>query len=125
VERFFGQRMKKMEARVTHRELKNVILLRLVLFTNPVLNWALGISGVRYRNMIIGTMIGVLPGVVILTWLSSDLVDFINTGTARSLVKHWQLLIPLVLAMALFRGNWFFDRLEKMHKAPATGEPVP
>jgi uncharacterized membrane protein YdjX (TVP38/TMEM64 family) len=91
-----------------------VILLRLVLFMNPVLNWALGISGVRYGNMLLGTLIGTLPGVILLTWLSSELIGVIQGGAARSLLRHWQLLIPLVLAIALLRGNWFFDRLDKM-----------
>ena len=112
--RFRGQRLQRIEERLARRELVNVILLRLVLFMNPVLNWALGLSGVRYRNMLLGTLIGIAPAVLLLTWLSGELVEFVQTGNARALLKHPALLIPLILALALFRGNWLFERFERM-----------
>ncbi|MFH0907929.1 MAG: VTT domain-containing protein [bacterium] len=117
VERLMGRRMQAIEARISRRELVNVILLRLVLFMNPVLNWALGISGVRYRNVLLGTLIGVAPAVFLLTWLSGELIEFVQTGNARSLLEHPALLIPVILAFALFRGNWLFERFQKMHRS--------
>jgi len=119
VEKLFGKRMRDMEARITQRELLNVTMLRLVLFMNPLLNWALGISGVRYRNVLLGTMIGVAPGILVLVWLSGELLNFVTTGSSFNPLKYPQLLIPLVIAVVLFRSRWFFDRFDKMRGTTA------
>ena len=115
-----GRRWKKIESRMSERELLNVVLLRLVLFMNPALNWALGLSGVSYRNALLGTLIGTAPWVVLLTWMSKEIVGFVQSGNVMGMFKHPMLLIPIALALVLLRGNWLFDRLDKMrHPAPA------
>lgn len=126
VQRLMGRRMEKIEARFSQRELMNVILLRLVLFTNPALNWALGLSGIRYRNLLLGTVLGTAPAIILLGWLSGELVEFVQSGTSSRLLKHPVLLIPIILAAALFRGNWLFDRMARMkHGTPAAHPPAP
>lgn len=117
VERMFGSRMRKMEEKFARRELLNVIMLRLVLIMNPLLNWALGISGVRFRNVLIGTVVGCAPAILLLVWMSAELIDFATGSGSLNLLKHPELLIPLVLAVVLFRSRWFFDRFDRMRGA--------
>ncbi len=52
-------------ARLHGRPIRSVILLRLMFQTLPALNYALALSGVRFRNYMIGTMLGLpLPVIV-------------------------------------------------------------
>jgi uncharacterized membrane protein YdjX (TVP38/TMEM64 family) len=55
------------------RPLLSVALLRLVLQLNPVVNSALALSGIRYRDYILGSLIGFTPTILILAFLADRL----------------------------------------------------
>jgi uncharacterized membrane protein YdjX (TVP38/TMEM64 family) len=42
-----------------HQPLKSIILIRLVFFMAPLINFALGLSSIRYRDFIIGSLLGI------------------------------------------------------------------
>ncbi len=54
---------KKMLAQLETHPLRAVIVLRLVLFMLPALNYALALSPVRFRDYLVGSAIGITPGI--------------------------------------------------------------
>jgi len=117
VQRLLGGRLAALEARLARRELVGVIMLRLVLFMNPVLNWVLGLSAVRYRNLICGTLAGATPGIVLLAWLSGEFLGLLQSGGSLNPLRTPQLLVPLLLAVLLFGVVRRLDRLDRPQAA--------
>lgn len=50
--------LKKTLARINHSPIKSVIILRLIFQTFPPVNYGLALSGVKFREYFIGTLIG-------------------------------------------------------------------
>ena len=78
-----------------------MIGLRLVLFLAPWVHWLLGASRVSFREFFLGSAIGLLPGIALVTLVG------------RSAIEHWDGLRPwalgagaLVLAFELARRLW-------------------
>jgi uncharacterized membrane protein YdjX (TVP38/TMEM64 family) len=109
VKRLFGTRLERIERRLARRELVNVILIRLVLYMNPVSNWLLSVSGIRYRNLILGTLLGAGPGILLNVWLAGVVLEYLRSGSTSAL-EHWQWLIPVGLAALLLVSMRIWDR---------------
>lgn len=73
-----------------------VLGLRLVLFLAPPLNWALGASRVPTRDYLLGTAVGVVPGLFIAVTLGDAL------GNTTSSAELWRLeiVLPALLIVA-------------------------
>jgi uncharacterized membrane protein YdjX (TVP38/TMEM64 family) len=56
-------RLGALDGRLERHGFRTVLLLRLVLFLAPPLNWALGVSRVRTRDYVGATALGVVPGI--------------------------------------------------------------
>ena len=84
-------RLRAVQSAVGSHGLKIVILLRLSpIFPYNVLNYALGVSGIRLRDYLLGSFVGMLPGAVMYTYIGSLLgdvaavsVDAVDAGLAR------------------------------------------
>jgi uncharacterized membrane protein YdjX (TVP38/TMEM64 family) len=61
VDRF--PRLGALDGRLERHGFRTVLVLRLVLFLAPPLNWALGVSRVRTRDYVGATALGVVPGI--------------------------------------------------------------
>ncbi|MFI5316201.1 MAG: TVP38/TMEM64 family protein [Myxococcota bacterium] len=93
------ERMLRYESRLESHGLQTVIALRLVLFLSPTVHWLLGASRVSYRDYLVGSAIGLAPGVIL----------FALVG--RQAFQHWDAVRPwalaalaLGLAVAVARG---------------------
>jgi uncharacterized membrane protein YdjX (TVP38/TMEM64 family) len=117
VQRLFGRRLEKLEARLSRRELMNIVMLRLVLFMNPAFNWVLGLSGIRYRNLLLGTLLGAGPGIILLAWLLGTFTELLESGASLDPLQTPQLLVPLVLAVVLFGVVRVVDRFYQRRQA--------
>jgi len=76
-----------------------VILLRLVFGQLPPADWLLGVSKVSTRNFLIGTGIGIIPGVVLFVVAGGGMIDYLadmSTGTRR-------VVIGVVLVLVILR----------------------
>lgn len=56
--------------------LKAVIMIRLTTFIHPVVHWVLGASPIRLPVFLIGTAIGILPGVTAIVFLGQTFVNW-------------------------------------------------
>ncbi len=69
------ERLLRYEARLVTHGLTTVIALRLVLFLAPAAHWLLGASRVSFRDFLLGTAIGIAPGVIALVLLGRQAFD--------------------------------------------------
>jgi MYXO-CTERM domain-containing protein len=93
----------KLEARLATHGIRTVTYLRILFWLAPWLNMGLGLTRVRFRDYIIGTALGVLPAVLLLTTVFHDVVAGGRSPTSVSFV------LPIVGLLALF-GFAFWRR---------------
>jgi uncharacterized membrane protein YdjX (TVP38/TMEM64 family) len=83
------ERLRGLDDRLAENGLREVIVVRLVTFMLPAAHWVLGVSKARTRDLVLGTAIGLLPGVVL------------AVVVGQSLAEHWEAWRPWVIAGAV------------------------
>lgn len=84
------------DERLAHGGLKEVTLLRVATGQLPPADWLLGVSKVRWAPFLIGTAIGIIPGIILVVTVGASVLD--------SLTDRPLLLVGLVaLAIGLTR----------------------
>lgn len=87
------KKLKEYDGKINENGLLIVILLRLMpLFPFNGLNLALGLTKVKLRDYIMGTVVGIIPGVFVLTFLGGSLDN----------LKSPKFIIAILLFIALF-----------------------
>ena len=110
VKQLFGEALEKLEKLLTRRELVNVIVVRLVLYMNPATNWLLSVSGVRYRNLMLGTLLGAGPGILINIWLAGAVVEYFQARERTgSLDARWLVAVAAAV-LSFFALRWWGRR---------------
>jgi uncharacterized membrane protein YdjX (TVP38/TMEM64 family) len=103
-----GARFERLDRRLSARGFRAVLLIRLVpLFPFNAVNYALGLTGVRLRDYVLATTVGILPATFAFVALGSSLSDPASPGFALSLA--------MVLALAV--GAPLGDRLRRRRGA--------
>lgn len=112
VQRRLPSGIRRLDDRLATRGFRTVLLLRLIFFTAPSLQFALGVSRVRVGPFLGGTILGVLPFTALVTLLGVQ----INAWLTKHPIASWPwdrfapLIIVLVLALAaaalLFIRSW-------------------
>ena len=69
-------RIRKLDERLANDGFRTVTLLRLVFYTMPALQLALGVSSVRVRPFVWGTALGVVPFTALMTFFGTGLSAF-------------------------------------------------
>lgn len=100
VESRLPQRMRVYDERLSTHGLRTVILVRLTLFLTPPAHWLLGLSRVRFAPFVLGTAIGFVPGMALLSYvvvfLGKSLGDWIEDQPPLFFVAALVLLIAVV-----------------------------
>jgi uncharacterized membrane protein YdjX (TVP38/TMEM64 family) len=76
-------RFRTLDDRLEHHGVLTVALLRLVFFLAPLLNWSLGATRLLFRDYVIGTGIGILPGIGLTVFLADRIAE---TGFSSELL---------------------------------------
>jgi len=94
--------MHRYDDRLEQGGLRPVILLRVVFGQLPPADWLLGVTSVSQRNFLIGTAIGIIPGVVLFVVAGGGLVDLVRDmpTVAR------RVAIGIVISLAIGRRMW-------------------
>ena len=104
-------RFRAVDAAIGRHGLKIVLLLRLSpVFPFNVLNYALGLTGVRLRDYVLGSFVGMLPGTFLYVYLGSLLGDVAGlyahaspAGTARHVLSIVGLVATVVVTVYITR----------------------
>lgn len=70
-------RVRKLDDKLAEDGFRTVTILRLVFYTTPALQFALGVSRVRFRAFLFGTIVGVLPFTLLMTLFGAQLSAFL------------------------------------------------
>jgi uncharacterized membrane protein YdjX (TVP38/TMEM64 family) len=76
-------RFRALDDRLEHHGVLTVALLRLVFFLAPLLNWSLGATRLLLRDYVLGTAIGILPGIGLTVFLADRIAE---AGFSRELL---------------------------------------
>lgn len=109
VERSLAQgrfaRLRQLDQRLFRHGFRTVLVLRLLLFLAPPLNWALGVSAVRLGHYVAATALGVVPGITLTVLSAGEIAEY----GVRALVRP-QAAIPIALALAFFAVAAYVSR---------------
>ena len=75
VEAHMPARFRAFDQRLAQRGLRTVIVIRLLFFLAAPAHWVLGLSAVPFRTLILGTVIGFIPGIVALTLVGGSVME--------------------------------------------------
>ena len=71
--------LRSFDERLAENGFLTVLLLRLVLFVAPPLNWAIGLSKVRLYQYVAGSALGVIPGLAITCYFADSIAGLQST----------------------------------------------
>lgn len=110
-------RMHRYDDQLEQGGLRPIILLRLVFGQLPPADWLLGVTKVSQRNFLIGTGIGIIPGVVLAVVAGGGLVDLLlDMSTLARRVT-----IGVIVALAIGARVW--RRRRRKRRAGTVAEP--
>ncbi len=109
LQRLSGERLAKISRQLAKRGVLSVIIVR-VLPVAPftLINLAAGASRIRLRDFVIGTVLGMGPGIVAITLFSSQLVALVREPDLANL-----LLLGVVTALMLATAWWMRKRFSR------------
>lgn len=105
-------RLRSWDERLSQGGLWEVFLLRVVTGQITPADWLLGVSTVRMRTFLIGTGLGIIPGIVLATTIGGGLFDLLGERRTR---------LPLVLLLVAFL---VFRRVRRLRRRRAQPKPV-
>jgi uncharacterized membrane protein YdjX (TVP38/TMEM64 family) len=88
------ERIQAIDDRLARRGFRTILVLRLVLFMAPPLNWAIGVTRVRLRDYVLGSALGVVPCIAVTSY-AADTVS--QAGSLTALLTP-DTLLPATLA---------------------------
>lgn len=98
-------RFRRYDARLARRPLTTVLLVRLAFFLAPPAHWALGLSAVPMRHLVVGTALGLLPGVVVVVLGSRGAVALAQEHPAWAAAAGGGALVAALLARRAWRAR--------------------
>jgi uncharacterized membrane protein YdjX (TVP38/TMEM64 family) len=101
-----GRRGEQVARKLDHAGFKTLLILRLIpLWPFPVFNYAAGLAGVRYRDFISSTVVGLCPAIFVMAYSADALVSGTLTGADafRRLLTIALLVALVILVPSLFR----------------------
>jgi len=93
------ERVRRFDDRLRARGFRTVLLLRLLFYTTPTVQYALGVSRVRLAPFVVGTVLGVAP----FTWVTTFLGVRFSTWLDEHPISSWpwEQIGPLLVAGAV------------------------
>ncbi|MBN1473375.1 MAG: TVP38/TMEM64 family protein [Syntrophaceae bacterium] len=109
-------RLNAFDERLAEKGLVTILLLRLVLFLAPPLNWVIGLTRVKFRHYFAGSALGVIPGIAIACYFA----DSIAATKSRGTLLTGEMIVPagLVAAMLIISGIAAWRLFRKRPIAP-------
>jgi uncharacterized membrane protein YdjX (TVP38/TMEM64 family) len=86
LQRWLGKRVDALEKRIAKRGVIAIALIRKVpIAPFTFVNMGLGALGIRFRDFILGTALGMLPGIAAFAFVSETVIEAWREPTARNL----------------------------------------
>lgn len=102
-------RLRRVDERLLARGLAAVILIRLVFHLIPPTHWLLGLSNVRYGAYALGTVLGSVPNIALVTYFGVQALRWVETHSSMA----WAILAAVLLIGLVARRVWLARRRSK------------
>jgi uncharacterized membrane protein YdjX (TVP38/TMEM64 family) len=125
VERLFGGRFAAFDQRIREHGFTGLLLIRLLpVFPFNAVNFGCGLVGIRLRDYVLATAIGIVPGTFVYQFLFAKFGRKILTeGLQLEYLRDPELWLALGLFGGfIIIGKWLSNRISK--KAPAAKEDI-
>jgi len=124
VRRFAGAQVSRLSHRLARHGLTAILLVRILpVAPFTVINVMAGASEVRFRDFILATFLGMLPGLLVMTFFGDRLESVIRDPKAESIIVLASLVVALVLVMVWLRRRFVnSDTDPASTSAPDEGE---
>jgi phospholipase D1/2 len=110
VRRYAGERLNNLSKQLSRRGLLTIITLRIVpVAPFSVINLVAGASHIRFRDFALGTLVGLLPGIIAIALFADSVIHSIRDPEASSFA--WLAGVVIVIALTVLwlrkwlRGN--------------------
>jgi uncharacterized membrane protein YdjX (TVP38/TMEM64 family) len=105
VRRLAGRRLNQVSRHLAHHGMEAIVVLRIVpILPFTVVNLVAGASRLSFKDYMIGTVIGMTPGIFVITFFQTSL----SRAMSRSEPLHF--LILILVAAAILVGSYFLTR---------------
>lgn len=104
-------RVRRFDERLQSNGFRTVLLLRLVFYTSPSVQWALGVSRVRFWPFLAATVIGVAPFTLGTTLIGVRVAEWIEEHPVST--WPWEKIWPIVIVATVLTvafGIWALRR---------------
>lgn len=101
VQRVLGKSLERIDSVVEGQQLFSVITMRLMFYLNPIASWTLCISGMSYRTLLFGSMIGAMPGILIQSWIVHSLIVLGEQAGSLDGVDYSKVLFNILAGVGL------------------------
>ena len=120
---FLETRMPWLDRKATEEGFSVIFYLRIFWFPFIVLNYAAGATRIRFRDYLLGTVLGLIPPVFIFTYFVGAMRDILATYRRPADLLTFDLIIPVLLLALSFFLPTLLKRLRKGRELlPPTGE---
>ena len=99
VQKRLPERARRFDDRLQTHGFRTVLLLRLLFFTSPILQYALGASRVEPKPFLLGTLVGMVPFTVLMTLLGVSINVWLDEHPLSS--WPWGRIGPIVVVVAV------------------------
>lgn len=99
VQQRLPKRVRRFDDRLRTHGLRTVFLLRLIFYTTPTVQWALGVSRVSSVPFLVGTVLGVAPFTLLTTLLGVRVAAWLEEHPVAT--WPWDQLWPLLIVAAV------------------------
>jgi uncharacterized membrane protein YdjX (TVP38/TMEM64 family) len=112
-------RIRRFEAVIEKRSIRTVVMIRLLFFLAPVAHWALGLSPVSFRNFLLGSAIGFVPGMLLVSFVGGPVFEWVRRESEAIWIVGTLFLLFGILAVRVA------GRYADQHGAPphSSGDP--
>jgi uncharacterized membrane protein YdjX (TVP38/TMEM64 family) len=93
------QRIRRFDDRLSTHGLRTVFLLRLIFYTAPTVQWALGVSRVSFVPFLAGTVLGVAPFTLMTTLVGVRVAAWLDEHPVAT--WPWDQLWPVLIIAAV------------------------
>jgi uncharacterized membrane protein YdjX (TVP38/TMEM64 family) len=103
------KKMKKMDDKIGEHGFSIILYMRLLFVPFTYLNFAAGVSKIKFKDFFWSTLFGIIPGIFVMTFLADAVKKFIARGMKPAELWNFDIIMPLVL----FAFSFFIPPLVK------------
>ncbi len=123
VDRHLPPALRRYDDRLARNGLRTVIFVRLTLFLAPPAHWLLGLSRVDFKSFLVGTAIGFVPGIALLTYVVAFVGGSVLDGLGDQ-PRHVWVGVAAALALVWVAARMLRSQRRRSADAGTDRDPI-